>query len=448
MPRSTGGETMATTPTPEVAPKPPKTDGEKPAKVKKEKAPKPEKPVKPPKVKAEKPPKVKKEKAPRAPKAPRVKKPLNKKLVLIIAIVVMLILLAGVGIFIAKMLSGKSSDKKAESSSSDIVSSESSEGADNAESTSDGDDPAKSDPETVFQPESSGEEGRDAVEGDQPDASTPADGSSSSSTEIVGGVGGVSSAPEETKPFVFDERSLTLPAYSYRTSNALERAVHNDLQAMLDSKDDRPGVGIAAVVIADSYVMENGTLRVLAYVWSNRYAIAENTLFDYGSMAGPVALDYAGAGVYALDQIHLPRADDAYEQSVKDLCGAKEETAKRMIRKGYDLELRGQMIRNVSSYITQNNVDVEYFRAGSQTYHKNGEIYIPKNKSAASSQSQKTPTASLTQPPEASAAGASDASATTSSAAEPSETPTTQDAQPTDEKQLEEDYKNVQKLPL
>ena len=179
---------------------------------------------------------------------------------------------------------------------------------------------------------------------------------------------------QEVADFKFSEESLDLPPFDYVTSNSLEAAVHRDIEDYLDQKDDRPGVQISSVVIGGQYTLPDGTVRVLAYAWGSRYAIADNTLFDYGNLVGPCALDYRGG---ALQKIILARSGDQFEDSVREFCGDMTDVADRMVKHSYDLELRGQMLRNVSSYIRRNNIPVDFFRASGQVYNKDGSIYLP-----------------------------------------------------------------------
>ncbi len=179
---------------------------------------------------------------------------------------------------------------------------------------------------------------------------------------------------QEVVDFKFSEESLHLPPFDYAAANGLEAAVHRDIENYLDEKDDRPGVQVSSVVIGGQYTLPDGTVRILAYAWGSRYAIADNTLFDYGNLVGPCALDYRGG---ALQNITLARSGDQFESSVREFCGDMTDIADRMLNHSYDLELRGQMIRNVSSYIRQNNIPVDFFRASGQVYNKDGSIYLP-----------------------------------------------------------------------
>lgn len=179
---------------------------------------------------------------------------------------------------------------------------------------------------------------------------------------------------QEVADFKFSEESLHLPPFDYVTGNSLEAAVHRDIENYLDEKDERPGVQISSVVIGGQYTLPDGTVRVLAYAWGSRYAIADNTLFDYGNLVGPCALDYRGG---TLQNITLARSGDQFEDSIRGFCGDMTDVADRMVKHSYDLELRGQMLRNVSSYIRQNNIPVDFFRASGQVYNKDGSIYLP-----------------------------------------------------------------------
>lgn len=187
--------------------------------------------------------------------------------------------------------------------------------------------------------------------------------------------------PTETQAvpdFKFSDASLNLPPFSYSTSNALEYAVHRDIGSYLAKKDDRPGTQITSVVIGGTIRQADGSTRVLAYAWGSRYAIADNTLFDYGNLVGPCAMDYQySGGQYVLQKITLARAGDAFESSVREFCGDRTDVADKMVSQAYDLELRGQMLRNVASYIQQNNIPVIFFRASGQVYNKDGTIYLP-----------------------------------------------------------------------
>lgn len=196
---------------------------------------------------------------------------------------------------------------------------------------------------------------------------------------------------QEVPDFKFSDESLNLPPFAYSSSNALEYAVHRDIGAYLAKKDDRPGTQITSVVIGGTLRLPDGGLRVLAYAWGSRYAIADNTLFDYGNLVGPCALDYqSGGGQYALQKITLARAGDAFESSVREFCGDKTDVADKMVSQAYDLELRGQMLRNVSSYIAQNNIPVIFFRASGQVYNKDGTIYLPPEIQEAESEAEET----------------------------------------------------------
>lgn len=178
--------------------------------------------------------------------------------------------------------------------------------------------------------------------------------------------------------FKFSEESLRLPAFRYNARTALEAAVHRDIGEYLSKKDDRPGVQVTSVVICGQVPQADGTLRVLTYAWGSRYAIAENTLFDYGNLVGPCALDYAVTqGGYSLKKVTLARGGDAFEASINEMCGNETSIAERMVSQAYDLELHGQMLRNVSTYIQQNQIPVDFFRASGQVYNKDGRIYLP-----------------------------------------------------------------------
>lgn len=183
---------------------------------------------------------------------------------------------------------------------------------------------------------------------------------------------------QEVPDFKFSDASLNLPPFSYTASNALEAVVHRDIGEYLAQKDDRPGTQITSVVICGTINQPDGSLRVLAYAWGSRYAIADNTLFDYGNLVGPCAMDYRyGGGQYVLQKITLARAGDQFESSVREFCGDQTEAADKMVNQAYDLELRGQMLRNVSDYIRKNNIPVTFFRASGQVYNKDGTIYLP-----------------------------------------------------------------------
>lgn len=180
---------------------------------------------------------------------------------------------------------------------------------------------------------------------------------------------------QEVPDFKFSEASLNLPPFHYSAANALEGAVHRDIGEFLAKKDDRPGTQITSVVIGGTIRQPDGSLRVLAYAWGSRYAIAESTLFDYGNLVGPCAIDYSADG--SLQKITLARAGDAFESSVREFCGGETQIADKMVSQAYDLELRGQMLRNVSNYISQNNIPVDFFRASGQVYNRDGSIYLP-----------------------------------------------------------------------
>ena len=404
----------------EAEPKPPKIEGtEKPPKEKKAKK---EKPIKEKKPKKEKIPKEKKQKIPRE---KGEKKPPSKKVLLMAVLVVVLAaLVAAVFLLGPKLLKAKQTSATV----SDVSSSETSSGS-------------SSDAEASSSDVSSSDGADRNAEEDPIDAASGAqtgDGSSSSSE---------ASSSEPEKPFEFSEETFELKPYTYqggREDSALAVRVHNDVQKFLDKRDGRPGVGIAAVVVAGSYTMEDGTLRVLAYAWDNRYAVVENTLFDYSSVAGPCAVDYKNG---EFQQVYLPMSGDLFEQTVRNMCGAETEIADRMLRKSYELELRGQMIRNVTSYLARNDLPVEYFRSGVQTYHKNGEIYIPENGKAATGIANQP--GSLTE--DASSAATPDASSAAStpaaSSSDASSSATSGSSSKTDE-QLRKEYEDLQKVPF
>lgn len=202
---------------------------------------------------------------------------------------------------------------------------------------------------------------------------------------------------QEVPDFKFSDESLNLPPFTYSASNALEYAVHRDIGAYLAKKDDRPGTQITSVVIGGTIRQADGSLRVLAYAWGSRYAIADNTLFDYGNLVGPCAIDYQySGGQYVLQKITLARAGDAFESSVREFCGDKTDVADKMVNQAYDLELRGQMLRNVASYIAQNNIPVIFFRASGQVYNKDGTIYLPPEVQEAESQEEAEESSSKT----------------------------------------------------
>lgn len=175
-----------------------------------------------------------------------------------------------------------------------------------------------------------------------------------------------------------DRVTLELPDFVFSSESSLEAAVHRDIHAYLLEKDDRPGVQFEAISIVGQYTKDDGTLRVLTYVWGNRYAVSQNTFIEYGSLAGPVALDYErdSNGGYVLQKLNLARSGDAYEDSVMDMCGPKTEVGKSIIRKEFDVELHMQMSNLVSSYITQNNVDVDFYSVGGEAYNRDGTFYV------------------------------------------------------------------------
>lgn len=175
-----------------------------------------------------------------------------------------------------------------------------------------------------------------------------------------------------------DRVTLELPDFVFSSENSLEAAVHRDVHAFLQEKDDRPGVQFEAIVIAGQFTKDDGTLRVLTYVWGNRYAVSQNTFIEYGSLAGPVALDYkrGSDGGYELQKINLARSGDAYRDSVMELCGPKTEVGKSMIRKEYDVELHMQMCQLLANYIAQNNVNVKFYSVGGDVYNSDGTFYV------------------------------------------------------------------------
>lgn len=220
------------------------------------------------------------------------------------------------------------------------------------------------------------------------EAESASDGASGTQEE-TSSTAASSSEPERVKDFKFSEETLTLPPFRYSTSDALEAAVHRDIQKFLTEKDSRPGVQMESAVICAKIPMSNGATRVLAYIWGTRYAVAENTLFDYGSLAGPCAMDYTyGAGGYQLQDIKLAHSGDSFETSVQEFCGDRQDIAENMIAQAYNLEMRGQMLRNVTNYIRENSTPVEYFRMAGQVYNKDGTVYLPETPESSASQGE------------------------------------------------------------